>query len=135
MEIYQINEDIKVVGKQVTTFPEGIGEMFDSLMKMFPDGRQRNWYGVSYMTADFKIIYKAMAEEKKSDDAKEYNLESYTIEKGDYLSIAITGWQTKLDTIKDVFGELMRDSRTDKSSPCVEWYKTDQELLCLMKIA
>jgi len=28
----------------------------------------------------------------------------------------------------------MNDERSDKNKPCVEWYKTEEEMLCMMQI-
>jgi hypothetical protein len=32
-----------------------------------------------------------------------------------------------------VFHEIMRDGRVDKTKPCVEWYKNDDEMMCMIK--
>ena len=39
----------------------------------------------------------------------------------------------KTDSIKDVFGEMMKDSRVDKTKWAVEWYKNDDEMMCMLK--
>lgn len=135
METYHIDKDITVIGNQVPTFPNGIGESFEALMHKLPGGMQRGWYGVSYMTPDNRIVYKTMAEEKEKDEAQKFHLETYTIEKGDYMATEIKDWKKNLSCIKDVFEEMMRDKRTDKTKPCIEWYKTEDEMLCLIKAA
>ncbi len=40
----------------------------------------------------------------------------------------------KTDSIKDVFHELMQDTRADIATSSIEWYKTDDEMTCLHKI-
>jgi hypothetical protein len=40
-EKYIIKEDLKLVGIQVKTFPEGTGDMFSYLFKTLPDAASR----------------------------------------------------------------------------------------------
>jgi predicted transcriptional regulator YdeE len=132
MELYYLKEDVKVFGVQVKTFPDGIGEAFDALVKMIPGGFNRSYYGISYMEGN-DIIYKAMAEEVIDGEAEKYNYERFTIKKGEYLAVTVMDWLQKTGSIKDVFHDMMQDSRADNSSPCVEWYKNDNEMICMLK--
>jgi hypothetical protein len=134
METYNLKSDLKVFGKEVTTFPLGIKEAFGALLDMIPDGFKRSYYGLSHMDERGKIIYMATAEEKFEREAEKYNCEEYTIEKGEYLSVAISDWLKKVDCIKDVLHDMMEDDRADKTKPVVEWYKTETEMLCLVKM-
>ena len=134
METYNLKNDLKVFGKEVTTFPLGIKEAFSALLDMMPDGSKRTYYGVSYLDKTGKIIYKATAEEKYEREAEKYNCERYVIEKGEYLAVIITDWLTKTDCIKDVFHDMMEDDRADKTKEVVEWYKTETEMLCLVRV-
>ena len=52
MEIYNLLHDVKVFGFPVTGFPPGIGEAFESLLKIVPDGFERHYYGISYVNED-----------------------------------------------------------------------------------
>ena len=117
----------------VKNFPGGIGEAFESLIKMVPDGFERPYYGISYMDKDGQMIYKAAALEKYEGEAEKYNCERYTIEKGEYLTVAVYDWRKKTDCIKDVFHEIIQDSRVDKTKPAVEWYKNDHEMMCMVQ--
>ncbi len=134
METYNLKTNLKVFGKEVPTFPGGVGEAFHQLINMIPDTSKRAYYGLSHMDETGKIIYKAAAEEKYAGEAEKYHCERYIIEKGEYLSTTITGWRDKIDCIKDVFHDMMEDDRADKAKEVVEWYKTDTELLCLVKM-
>jgi predicted transcriptional regulator YdeE len=80
-----------------------------------------------------KIIYIAAVEEKDKDEAKKYNCERYTILKGEYLTVAITHWRTKLESIKEVFHEMMKSSVADLRQPCIEWYRNDEDMECMLK--
>ena len=132
MEKYTLSNDKKVFGIRVKTFPLGIGEAFGSLAEMISEGYDRSYYGIGQMMNN-EVVYIAAAEEKYEGEAEKYNCESYTIEKGEYLIEMIRDWRQKTDSIKDVFNEMMRDTRFDNTQPCIEWYKDDDEMLCLVK--
>ena len=44
------------------------------------------------------------------------------------------GWRTKTDCIKDIFHEIMQDERAGHTKPAVEWYKNDDEMMCMVKM-
>ncbi len=132
MEKFDIKNDIKVFGFQVKSFPNNVDEAFNTLMQSIKNDKERNYYGVSYMEGD-AIVYKAFAEEKSEGEASRYNYETYTIEKGEYYTITLKNWRNNTSSIKDIFSEMMKDEQTDNSKPCIEWYKTNDEMLCMMK--
>jgi hypothetical protein len=134
MEICDLQQDIKAFGFHVKTFPMGIGETFDALMKILPPSEKRSFYGVSWFTDNGAIMYYALANEIFDGEAEKYGDHTRIIPKGKYLTIRVKDWRKKTDTIKDVFGEMMNDERSDKNKPCVEWYKTEEEMLCMMQI-
>ncbi len=78
MEIYNLSEDVKVFGFTVKSFPAGIGEAFESLIKTIPGGFDRPYYGISYMDENGQMVYKATALEKFESEAEKYNYERYT---------------------------------------------------------
>ena len=133
MEIILMKEDIAVFGKEVPTFSAGIGEAFDSLAAMLPEGGQRAFYAISQCT-DGRVNYKAAALETFEGEAAQYACERYIIGKGEYLSVKLTGWSDKIPTIKQVFDEILKDERVDRRSPAVEVYFDDEEMLCMVKL-
>jgi predicted transcriptional regulator YdeE len=134
METHNLIYDITVFGFQVKAFPEGIPETFTMLMKMIPSGDQRSYYGISMFSEEGSILYYACAEETFSNESSQYNCEILKIEKGKYLVTRLKDWKTKTSSIKDIFHNMMRDERTDRSKPCIEWYKTMDEMLCMVKV-
>lgn len=132
MEKITLKSPVQLVAKQVKTFPLGIGQTFDSLATTLPSGMERAYYGISWMEND-KVIYYAAAEQKENAEINKYALEPWTIESGDYLSVSVINWRDKLDTIKDVFHNLMENTATDKTKPCIEWYQSDEKMLCMMR--
>ncbi|MDX2048561.1 MAG: hypothetical protein SFU87_17375 [Chitinophagaceae bacterium] len=132
MKIYHIESDLKIFGRQVKRFPDGIEEAFDELVKML-GGFNRSFYGICFMGKDGRLVYCAAAKENHEGEAEQYNCEKYIIEKGEYLAVTIHGWRKKTDTIKDVFHGLMQDERADQTKQSVEWYKNDDEMMCMVK--
>ena|ERR1022692_2612946 len=134
MEKYSLQDDLKIFGVQVKSFPQGIGKAFEALIKMISGTFDRDYYGISYITDDGRIFYYAAAIEKHEGEAEKYNCERYIIEKGGYLSMTVNDWRRKTGSIKDIFHEIMQDSRVDKTKPAVEWYKIDEEMMCMIKM-
>jgi len=134
METYDLKKDLKVFGKEVKTFPLGVKEAVSALLDMIPEGFKRSYFGLSHMDYKGKIVYIATVEEKDKGEAEKYNCERYTVEKGEYLAVTLDDWLKKVDCIKDIFHEMMEDDRADKTRPVVEWYKTETEMLCLVKM-
>lgn len=132
-EIYTIQQNLKVFGARVKTFPVGIQQAYDSLVKMVPGGLKRSYYGISYLTPDARVIYFATVMEKFKGEAEKYNYRRYIIEKGEYITVSINDWMSKTDCIKDVFHEIMQDKRIDKRKQVVEWYRNEEEMLCMVK--
>lgn len=134
MKEYIIEKDIKAIGKIVTTFPMGIDQAFQELVKKIPGGFNRPYYGIG-QCIDGKIIYIAAALEKSEGEGKQLGLETYRIEKGNYLAEEISDWRGKTDCIKDVFENMYKDDRADRSAPSIEIYENDIVMRCLVKIS
>src|ERR1700761_918312 len=104
-----LENDVKVFGIEVKTFPQGIDDAFDELIKQTGDvAGSREYYGVSNMNEKGRMIYKAVAEEKYDGEAKKYNYEESTIEKGTYYFEVLKDWRNKTQCIKDIFGEMIK---------------------------
>lgn len=133
MERYNLPKDVKVFGVQVRTFPNGVGEAFAKLIKLFPSGDQRAYYGISECTSK-GIIYKAAALEMYEGEAENYQYERFTVEKGDYLTMELTDWPAKTNCIKEVFEEIFNNELSDRTKPCIEIYKNETDMVCMVKI-
>jgi hypothetical protein len=131
MEIYSQPEDLTVFGIHVKNFPDGITEVFSGLMEVF--GNNRAYFGISWCDKNNTIQYYAMVQEAYKGEALEYKYERLTIGKGDYQTETIHDWLSKKDCIKDVFHQLMPGNSPDKDHPCIEWYKSEEEMLCMVK--
>lgn len=131
MEQYSQAEDLAVMGVHVATFPNGIKEAFGSLMKTL--GSDRDYYGISWCDEDDRVKYYATAKEVFPSEREKYDYEVLTIEKGDYRAEAVHDWMSKTDCIKDVFHRLTPNDKPSKTRPCIEWYQSDEEMLCMVK--
>ena len=134
MDTYTLPQDIKVFGAIVKDFPEGIGEAFGAIMQKLPAAEKRSYYGLSTMDTEGKVLYCATAEEKSPGEAEKYGYKGYTIQNGRYLCVTVHDWRTKTGTIKDVFHDMMLDKRASNTRPCVEWYKNDDEMICMIQM-
>jgi hypothetical protein len=134
MDTITLKKDVYIFGLEVHDSPEGIGEAFDILVRMVDRDFRRSYYGICEMKAG-TCSYKAAAEETFEDEGSLYACDRYIIEEGEYLAVTIRDWRKKTDTIKDVFFEMMRDDRIDRSQPFVEWYKDDDEMICMVKVS
>ena len=86
------------------------------------------------MTPKNEPVYIAAVEEKNEQEAEKNRCERYTIEKGKYLAVTVVDWRQKTDSINGVFEKMMKEKNIDHTKPCVEWYKNDHEMLCMLKL-
>ncbi|MFN8355486.1 MAG: hypothetical protein U0Y10_13600 [Spirosomataceae bacterium] len=133
MNTYTFDADIQLLCQQVSSFPEGIKDAFDQLMRQVPQPHLRHFYGVSYLDHQGNIIYKVATSALSTDEAPTLGLELFTIPAGDYLYETMLDWQSKTHLVKDVFMKLMQLPLFDDTFPCIEWYQTDTTLLCLVR--
>lgn len=131
MELFTQATDINLIGIEVETFPLGISKAFDSLANTF--GLDRAYYGISWCENDGKIKYYAMTTESNAVELQGNNYEKLIIPKGEYRSITVFDWMAKTDRIKDFFQELIGEGSPDKNNPCVELYKSDAEMVCMVR--
>jgi predicted transcriptional regulator YdeE len=134
MDVHKQISDVKVFCLTAQSFPEGIMNAFNDLDKLVGQRNRRTFYGISYGGSDGKIIYKAAATEIEEGEGEKYNMEYFTIKKGNYLTGRITEWKQKIGSIAPMFQRLMEDPRFDDTFPCVEWYKNENELVCMVKM-
>ncbi len=135
MEIYHLQADIPLFGKQVSSFPAGIGEAFTALQQLTLTDGERNYYGLSKMDKDNTVLYWVAAEEKIRGEAEQYDCKRFLVAKGDYLSEKVLNWHGKTGSIKDVFHALMNDTRAAKNAYCIEWYYSEEEMLCMLLVS
>ncbi len=134
METCHLPQDIIIFGNQVKTFPAGVQEAFGNLMKTLPDGDKRAYYGLSKMDENNNVLYWAAAAETFDGESKKHNGHQFILPKGVYLYETIKDWRSNIHCIKDVFFKMLQDEQADLTKYCIEWYKTDEEMVCMLQV-
>lgn len=134
MKKIRLKEDVKVLCVTARSFPHGIIAAFKKLESLHPTICERPFYGISFFDQKGNIVYKAAVAEDYEGEGKTYGCETFVINKGEYLSETIVDFMKTLDIIPKAFGKLTADPRMDRDFPCVEWYKSSREVICLVKL-
>ena len=134
MEKYRLSTDMKLFCVTAKSFPDCVKEAFDTLEDKLATLEGRVLYGLSYATVQGDIVYKAAIMEVFEGEGERYGFETFVLKKGEYLTITIMDWSEKAQSIPRAFNILLRDPRLDPSYPCVEWYKSEEELMCMVKL-
>jgi len=79
------------------------------------------------------MTYYAGFTELYEGEAREKELPSKVIESGHYLSLLVDDWNQNILHIGPTFDRLLQSGRVDISSPCIEFYRTEKELVCMVK--
>jgi predicted transcriptional regulator YdeE len=133
IEIVRIDEDIKVFCITADSFPDGILDAHQRLHTMIPFSIDRRYFGISRPEKGV-IVYKAAAEKLEKDEAEKLNCESFTIEKGKYICLTILNYVEDLQSISKAFERLISHSDIDPNGYCVEWYYTDKDVKCMVRL-
>jgi hypothetical protein len=134
MDIFTINNDIKVFCVTADSFPEGIGPAHQKLQSILPQASGRKFFGISLPSENGVIIYKAAVEEQYEGEAEKYGLETFIIKKGRYICETLNNWHKDVPFIGKTFQQLLKDPRIDKNGYCLEIYLNDSDMMCLVGI-
>jgi hypothetical protein len=132
MEEHISNQEIRLFCTPIRSFPDSIPESFNNLEQLL-SREGRTFYGISHGGKN-GIVYKVAVTENFEGEGKKYGFDSFVITKGTYLTETIMNWKTQTKTIEVIFNKLLSDPRLDHSFPCLEWYKSDRELVCMVKL-
>ncbi len=92
----------------------------------------RTFYGLSRMDGNGGIAYWAAAGEQTPGEGTQLGLPTMNIEKGTYLTKAITNWRGSEHLIGQAFQELMAACNPKPGGYCVEWYQGDDKVICMV---
>ncbi len=134
MERYELKKDKKLFCVAAQSFPTGIIEAFQTLENLDPSVIGRHFYGISIENKKGEITYKAAVEESFEGEGKKYGCETFVITKGEYMTETIFNFMNSINIIPDTFQKLLSSPGLDKNFPCVEWYKSNEELICMVRI-
>ena len=133
MKKHELTEDIAVLYVPAESFPGGIQPAFDKLEERLSSKNNRKFFGISWPDQHGQILYKAAAEEKYDGEGKIYELDTFTIKKGTYISELIEDYKNNLPLIGTTFRQLLQHPELDTNSYCLEWYKGN-DVLCMVKL-
>ena len=134
MEKHTIDKDFYLICVRATSFPDGITEAFQKLEQIDPSLANRTRYGISHGNKN-GIIYWAAVEEAFSGEGYTFGLEQYTIKKGVYATETLKNIKGKEERIGRAFEKLLNHPKLDRLGECIEWYKNDHEVMCLVRLS
>jgi len=134
METQNLKESLRVFYIEASSFPNGVKGAHEKLHSLVHSNKNRRFFGISWGGSDGNIIYKAAAEELYEGEGEKYGCETFTIEKGNYISDTLHDWQRDESQIGRKFREMLKDPRVDKNGYCVEEYASDKDLICMVKL-
>jgi hypothetical protein len=133
METYNLTKDMRLLCQQATSFPAGIETAFKELEKKIGGRDGRTFFGISRGSKD-GIEYKAAVLESFEGEAEKLGLETYIVKKGEYKTETIMNWMQNIPKMGQAFQELCADPNLDRNSYCVEWYKGETEVMCMVRL-
>ncbi|WP_448702469.1 transcriptional regulator [Mucilaginibacter sp. AW1-3] len=132
METNNLDHNIKVFCVTADSFPNGIEAAYNKLYAVA--GQEgRTIYGLSKPEKGV-IVYKAAVAENFDGEAEQSGLETLIIPKGEYAAETIHDWRNNMQKFSPVFMTLLDNPRLDRNSWCIEWYKNDDEVVCMVKL-
>ncbi|WP_336515019.1 hypothetical protein [Pollutibacter soli] len=123
--------DLRLLCKRVPEFPANIDQAFLEMERVFADYVRDGYYGISWMEGE-KVIYHACA--PVPENIPDGNYDPFILKKGNYIAVELKNWMQQLPMIKEAFMFLMKDPRFDYNYPCAEWYKSDDEMLIMVRM-
>lgn len=132
MERHTVTADINLICVRATSFPHGIKEAFEKLEKIVPGVMKRTFYGIS-QGSENAIVYWAATEESQAGEAAQA-LERFTIKKGNYAAVSLKNPMANEGKIKEIFSDLLTHPNLDRTAACVEWYKSYEEVMCMVRL-
>lgn len=134
METLYLKNDVHVLYVPVKSFPTGIIDAFKVLENLHPSICERPFYGIFHEEENGRVIYKAAVEEHYKGEAETYACGTFVIPKGNYLAVTITHFMKTIEAIPEAFQLLEQQPEADVSFPFIEWYRNEEEVVCMVKL-
>lgn len=136
MDTFTLDNDIVVCAVKAKSFPDGIMAAFGELSAKLPDAQARGmYYGLSRPEDGEPVVYYAAAEEKEAGEAQKLGMKSITIKKGTYIYKDISDYMQDLPAIGKTFMEMIHNPDVDPDGYCVEMYKSQKDVRCMVRLA
>lgn len=134
MKTLTIVNDIAVLCLKAPIFPNDVSTTHNQLHALISDSKNRQFFGISHPNKNGEIIYKAAIEQKIENEAKFFNLESFTISKGNYAFIDLIDYYKNIPNVEITFKKLIALPNINPNGFCLEWYLTSRDLRCMVKL-
>lgn len=136
MESFELIYPIQVVFLIAPHFPTDVPVTYEKLHSILPQHTIRRYFGISHPDPSGNIIYKAAAEILQNDHIIHPDLQTFTIEKGQFVSENIVNHFADSNSIGAAFQRLLKHPKLDPNGYCLEVYKnyTDVDVQCMVGI-
>lgn len=133
IESYEVKEEVSLVYEISYDFAQDIPASFLRLAERLKNnGQERECYGI-VLKEKGEMQYRATYTELYSGEGSALGIPTMVIPKGRYESIQMEDWSQKLMQIGPTFDQILKSGKVDIESPCIEYYKTKRELICMVK--
>ena len=134
IEIFTLDNDIKVFCETAKSFPDGIAKAHEELRSIVPFSDERRYFGISRPNEKGVIIYLAATEEVYQGEAEEYGFETFIIESGRYISLLVPDFIDNVQKIVKAFQMLIVYPGIDPEGYCIEFYLNERDVRCMVRL-
>lgn len=132
MEPYYITHDIRLCCFPASSFPDGVMDAFKRLHAKVPNQKGRRLYGISWPDGHGSMVYKAAIEEISPGEDRELGAETYTLRKGEYLSLIVHNFMDDIPSIGKAFSLLVDAPGVHPETIGVEEYISNTDVRCMV---
>lgn len=75
-----------------------------------------------------------MAEELEEGEAESLGCKTMALKSGRYVSILLHDYYKDLESIGNAFQELLKHPDIDPHGYCVEWYLSEKDVRCMVRL-
>lgn len=134
MEIFTLDSDVKVFCETAISYPGGIVKAHQELRSIVPFAAERRYFGISHPNEKGVVIYKAATEEIYQGEAEELGCETFTIERGQYISLLIPDYIYDDQSIAKAFQVLSAHPDIVPEGYCIEIYLNEKDVRCMIRL-
>lgn len=132
MEPYYIAHDIRLCCFTAKSFPDGVMDAFKRLHAKVPNQKGRRLFGISWPDGKGSMVYKAAIEEVSPGENQELGAETYTLRKGEYLSLVVHNFMDDIPSIGKAFRQLVGAPGVHPDTIGVEEYFSNTDVRCMV---
>jgi predicted transcriptional regulator YdeE len=135
VEKITVENEVSVFCVKAMSFPAGIEDAFHKIMEILTQKNDmaRAIYGISKPDAKHNIQYWACATIANGESLSDYQ-ETYTIKKGEYISIVVNDFAKDLLAVGRAFQTLLQNPEIAPDGECIEWYIGKDSVRCMVRL-